>query len=161
MRAMTWSEEPCPCGTGRAASGCCAPLLAGARATTAEALMRSRFTAFARSELDYLVQTHLPDDGEAPSAEELASSCRRTRWTTLRILATEAGGPSDAVGVVEFEAGGVADGEPFLQRERSRFRRVGGAWRYVGGEAAPAELPGRNGACPCGSGKKFKRCHGR
>ena len=69
------------------------------------------------------------------------------------------------------ERGGVARGNPFTHHERSRFRRVDGRWVYTDAEpssvvsSSPAVLaaakPGRNDPCPCGSGQKYKRCHGR
>jgi SEC-C motif-containing protein len=127
--------------------------------------MRSRYTAYVRGRIDYVVATH--DAATRASIDVPAATrwSRDTRWLGLEIVATEAGGASEDAGVVEFIARGVTAGRPFAQRERSRFRRVEGAWYYVDGEAraepvkAPASV-GRNDACPCGSGKKYKRCHG-
>jgi uncharacterized protein YchJ len=54
----------------------------------------------------------------------------------------------------------------FTRSEKSLFRRIAGAWRYVKGDVAirarePASTPvGRNDPCPCGSGRKYKKCHG-
>ncbi|NER81006.1 MAG: zinc chelation protein SecC, partial [Leptolyngbya sp. SIO1D8] len=51
----------CPCGSQRPFSACCEPYLLGqAIAPTAEALMRSRYTAYCQSNVDYLVATHHP-----------------------------------------------------------------------------------------------------
>ena len=55
-----------------------------------------------------------------------------------------------------YENGGL-----FVLTERSRFAEVGGRWRYESGEhQLRREQLGRNEPCPCGSGKKFKACHG-
>jgi SEC-C motif-containing protein len=122
--------------------------------------MRSRYTAYVRGDIDYLVATHQSDQPLDRAAIEKWS--RESRWQGLEILARERGGPDDEEGVVEF----VARGEGFVHHERSRFRRVEGRWLYLDGEQpkkAPlrkAEAPGRNDPCPCGSGKKYKRCHG-
>jgi SEC-C motif domain protein len=159
------SPGACPCGSGQLERACCGPLLAGARAPTALALMRSRYTAYVRGAIDYLIATHDPDTRASVDREAIARWSRDTRWQGLQIVATEAGGEADTSGIVEFVARGVTGGSAFAQRERSRFRRLDGAWHYVDGKVgdAPARrgaTPGRNDACPCGSGRKYKRCHG-
>ena len=115
----------CPCGTGLTYSECCGRLHAGAAAPTAEALMRSRFSAFALGDVGYLLDTwHV---STRPAALELDDE---VRWLRLDILDRVDGRPLDSSGVVEFEAfyrGGS-------QRERSRFVREGGRWYYVGEE---------------------------
>jgi SEC-C motif domain protein len=125
--------------------------------------MRSRYTAYVRGEIDYLVSTH--DASTRDNIDRAATEAwsRDTEWQGLEILATEAGGESDDKGVVEFVVRGSTKGRPFAQRERSRFVKRDGAWFYVDGKlqlaTAPAK-PGRNDPCPCGSGTKYKRCHG-
>jgi SEC-C motif-containing protein len=128
--------------------------------------MRSRYTAYVRGEIEYLLETHARETRGEVDREGIARWSRETRWAGLEILATERGGEGDDEGVVEFIARGITRGAPFAQRERSRFRREEGRWRYVDGKAgAPparrAEAPGRNDPCPCGSGMKYKRCCGR
>ncbi len=153
-------DVPCPCGSGAAERACCGPIVAGAAAPTALALMRSRYTAYVRGAIDHVVATHA---AETRGAIDVAGATRwsaDTRWLGLEIVATERGGARDRDGVVEFIARGVTHGEPFAQRERSRFRRDGERWYYVDGDARRAAAPGRNAPCPCGSGVKFKRCHG-
>jgi SEC-C motif-containing protein len=156
----------CPCGSERSESDCCGPLLEGEPAATAEALMRSRYTAYVRGAIDYLVETHAPADGSNVDREGIERWSRGSRFTGLEIVATERGGLDDDEGIVEFIARGQSHGQPFAHHERSRFRRVAGKWRYLDGEqprkqpARTAPKPGRNDPCPCGSGKKYKRCHG-
>ncbi|WP_275423744.1 YchJ family metal-binding protein, partial [Virgisporangium ochraceum] len=58
------------------------------------------------------------------------------RWTRLRVLATERGGPDDTEGVVEFRAHFRDRGEPGTLTERSRFTKVDGAWTYVDGDVS-------------------------
>ncbi len=153
----------CPCGSGKPEAACCARYHAGEPAPTALALMRSRYTAYVRGEIAYLLATH--DDTTRPrDPAPIAKWSRETEWQGLEIVATEAGGETDDTGIVEFIARGNTNGQPFAQRERSRFRKRDGAWFYVDGkvgEPAKAEArPGRNEPCPCGSGMKYKRCHG-
>ncbi len=51
----------CPCGSGAAVDACCEPILKGTPAPTAEALMRSRYTAHVRRDFDYLQRSHAPE----------------------------------------------------------------------------------------------------
>jgi SEC-C motif-containing protein len=124
--------------------------------------MRSRYAAFARGEVDYLVDTLHASKRSALERRELEASVKRLRWVGLRILDTARGGPADPDGVVEFEARYEAPGDAGVLHERSRFVREGDRWYYLDGEfpgaARGAKAPGRNEPCPCGSGKKFKRC---
>ena len=92
---------------------------------------------------------------------------RDSTWLGLTILARERGGAGDDDGIVEFEAAyRTSAGARIVHRERSLFRRREGRWFYVDGDvvknapAKRAEAPGRNDPCPCGSGKKYKRCCG-
>jgi SEC-C motif-containing protein len=155
-------SDLCPCGSGAPESTCCAPLHGGAPAVTAVALMRSRYTAYVRGNIDYIVATH---DPVTRGSLDIAAATRwshDTAWGGLEIVATERGTSTDDTGVVEFIARGATRGTPFAQHERSRFRRIDGRWHYIDGEqrVRRAAAPGRNDPCPCGSGTKYKRCHG-
>jgi len=124
-------DTACPCGTGRAYADCCGPLHDGtSRPDTAVALMRSRFSAFARGRVDYLVHSWHPDT--RPADLDLDDTIT---WRRLQIVDTEAGGPADATGVVEFRAQYVQHGRRHILHERSRFTRVpDGSWRYIDGD---------------------------
>lgn len=87
--------------------------------------MRSRFSAFAVGDVDYLLATWHPST--RPSSLELDVN---VRWYRLDILARAAGGPLDATGIVEFEAFYRAD-TAGSQRERSAFVREKGCWYYI------------------------------
>ena len=97
---MTISQDdPCPCGTERLFQHCCQPLLTGAAAPeTAEALMRSRYTAFVVGDDAYLAASWhsatRPEDPSAPTGTT-GGGCIRD---------TVAGGPTDQTGEVEFVA---------------------------------------------------------
>lgn len=102
---------------------------AGVPAPTALALMRSRYAAYVRGEIDYLADTQ-----RAPLDRAAAGQWSRdTLWMGLEIVQTHAGGEDDDTGEVEFVARGVTAGKPFTMRERSRFEKVGGRWLYVDG----------------------------
>lgn len=119
----------CPCGSGDDYDSCCARFHRGAAtAPTAEALMRSRFTAFAVGDAAYLTRTWHAD--HRPRRLELDSSLH---WNRLEIVDIVAGGPFDASGIVEFRAHHrSADGRG-ERHERSRFVREHGEWFYVDG----------------------------
>jgi SEC-C motif domain protein len=115
----------CPCLSGLPYGECCGRFHAGEPAPTAEALMRSRFSAFALGLPDYLLATWYP--ATRPATLELDDD---VLWYRLDILDRVNGGPLDSEGVVEFEAF-FRGAERGSQRERSRFRRHAGRWYYV------------------------------
>ncbi|HEY5948278.1 MAG TPA: YchJ family metal-binding protein [Kofleriaceae bacterium] len=110
----------------------------GVPAPTALALMRSRYTAFVRGAIDYLIETHDPSTRGTVDRASIAQWSRDTTWKGLEIVATERGGEDDDEGIVEFIARGVTAGRPFAQRERSRFRRQNGSWYYTDGAISAA-----------------------
>lgn len=148
---MSEKREACPCGrvsptTGRALDyeRCCAPLHRGEReAQGAEALMRSRYAAFARGEHAYLRRTLHPDheDHAEPEARYLASlvaTTQRLRFVELRVLdALEA--ERDGLAEVLFLARVVErrGGRDVSFVERSVFAHDGVGWRYLYGEPTP------------------------
>ena len=121
-----------------AAAACCAIFIDGVPAPTALALMRSRYTAFVQSAIDYLIATHDPSTRSTVDRASITQWARDTSWRGLEIVATERGGEDDDEGMVEFIARGVTNGRPFAQRERSRFRRLDGVWYYVDGKVSAA-----------------------
>lgn len=156
----------CLCGSESGFDACCGPIISGVPAPTAEALMRSRFTAFAKGELGHIKNTHATtaqDDFDCLAAE---STAKTVKWINLEILDTVEGGIDDNTGVVEFVARFKKDGETLMHHERSNFHREDGKWVYGDGQMNPKSQPIRGGnvrwneACPCGSGKKYKKCCG-
>ena len=131
------ASDKCPCGSGDDFDTCCGLFHDGVPAPTALALMRSRYTAFVRGAIDYLIATHDTSTRAGIDRASIARWSRETQWRGLEIVATERGGEADDDGIVEFIARGVTRGKPFAQRERSRFRRVDGAWFYVDGVVTP------------------------
>ncbi len=124
-----WSDRrpaACPCGSGTPYDGCCGRLHRGEVADTAEQLMRSRYAAFVVGDDAYLFRTWHPRT--RPDAVTVPAD---SAWTGLVVLTTEAGGPDDDTGVVEFEAHYVSAGRPGVQHEVSRFERRRGVWVYV------------------------------
>lgn len=156
----------CPCGSGRGLDECCGPLIAGSRAPTAEALMRSRYTAFVVKNLDYLETTLAPEAREDYDRSETETWIDEAEWQGLEVRATGAGGEGDDTGTVEFVARYRFRGKVIAHHELGSFRRHEGRWAYVDGVMNPkppqrvAAKVGRNDPCPCGSGQKYKKCCG-
>ncbi len=124
------SPRVCPCGGG-AYADCCGPLHDGvAQAETAEQLMRSRYSAFARGLADYLLTTWHP--ATRPALLELDD---HTVWTGLTVESVTGGRAWEDTGTVTFTASwSDADGGGSV-RETSRFVFEGGRWLYVDGDA--------------------------
>ena len=81
--------ESCPCGASLPYSECCEPFIRGIRpAPTAEALMRSRYTAYTRSEVDYIVRTTHPDQRKQDSETNIRQWAQKSVWHGLEILNT-------------------------------------------------------------------------
>jgi SEC-C motif domain protein len=160
--------DSCPCGSGRAYPECCGPYISGkAKPATAEALMRSRYSAYARKAVDYIVSTCLIDDEHDIDVEATRRWAEKSTWLGLKILKVEKGGTSDDEGEVEFKATYVLDGLREEHHELARFEKREGSWAYAEGEVIPETVVregpkvGRNDPCPCGSGKKYKKCCGQ
>ena len=118
----------CPCGTGESYAVCCGPLHASERdAVTAEELMRSRYSAFAMRDADYLQRTWHPRT--RPQRIDLDAA----EWLGLTVVRCVEGGPDDAEGLVEFVARWALGSRRGEQHEVSHFARRAGRWCYVDG----------------------------
>ena len=128
----------CPCGSSLALTECCGPIIAGSPAPSAEAMMRARYTAYTQHNIDFIMASTHPD----------------------------------GKGLVEFKAHYLIGGVKHHHHEVSGFVNSDAGWQFRDGEvlhAGPSEKLkpvvnelkiGRNDPCHCGSGKKFKKCHG-
>jgi len=161
--------ELCPCGSGKSYVRCCKPLHKGAAcAVTAEQLMRSRYCAYVKTEVDYILRTTMPKTRETLDANATRSWSTRAEWQKLEILSTTGGGPDDTEGTVEFIAHYNEKEQRRHHHEIGKFKKYRGKWYYDDGELpAPKQVVretpkiGRNDPCPCGSGKKYKKCCGK
>jgi len=122
-------DDPCPCGSGSTFGGCCGPVLDGVPADSPQALMRSRYTAFALGDTEHVQRTWHPTT--APEALDLDEALR---WERLEVLSasTDAAGRR---GTVEFRAHwhDGSTGQRGVLHEVSRFRLAAGRWFYVDG----------------------------
>jgi SEC-C motif-containing protein len=129
-RAARSADPACLCGSGKAAADCCAPCLEGEKlAPSAEALMRSRYVAYALGHEAYLLATW--HASTRPASLELEAE-PRPRWIGLTIQRAQVQGGDRAV--VEFVARYRIGGRAHRLHEISRFVREDGRWSYVDGD---------------------------
>ncbi len=147
----------CPCCSLRPFEQCCKPYLVGdALPPNPEALMRSRYSAYALKHIDYLVTTHATSTREENLAQGVADFANQVIFTQLTVLHAK----DDTV---HFKAHFLTTGDVLEEMEEvSHFVKEDGQWRYESGQLAPSkgQKIKRNQACPCNSGKKYKVCHG-
>ena len=166
---MSENKDLCPCGSGKPYSECCEPLHKGtAKAKTAEALMRARYCAYVKHEIDFIINSCETGEKIAEIDRKATEDwSRKSEWHGLTILRTEKGSENDDEGIVEFEAIYTQKGIRDVHHEIAGFKKVNGEWLYSEGMLRPTTVVretrkvGRNEPCPCGSGKKFKNCCGK
>jgi SEC-C motif-containing protein len=122
------STQPCPCESGNLYKNCCELLHKGLPAPTAEALMRSRYTAFVLQLEAYLLSTWHPKT--RPAELNLAED-PPTKWLGLQIKLTE--NTSETTAIVEFVARYKVAGKATRLHETSQFERIDGRWYYLSG----------------------------
>jgi SEC-C motif-containing protein len=129
--------------------------------------MRSRYSAYAVHAIDYIVNTCTSNGKTDIDRKETTAWSEESEWLGLKIISTEKGGPADTEGTVEFEAAYERKGLKDVHRETGHFKKAEGRWLYESGSVSTQTIVrstpkvGRNDPCPCGSGKKYKHCHGR
>jgi len=156
----------CPCGSGLEYSECCEPYIKGEKdIETAEALLRARYSAHALSEVEFIYNSVHADKKNEHSIKGIEKWASESKWLGLNILNTEKGQPDDNEGIIEFQVKYNYKFETFNHHEISYFKKDEGKWFFYDGEPVkPKQIKreepkvGRNDPCPCGSGKKYKKC---
>ncbi|MEQ1367715.1 YchJ family protein [Acinetobacter schindleri] len=149
------TSQACPCGLGIYES-CCQPLHQGKRtAQTAEQLMRSRYSAFAKQEINYIQQTTALGQQRFLDMPEIAEWSRTNQWLKLEIV--QANEKMDKChALVEFKAHFHDGTQAQIHHEASHFVKVEGCWYFL--DPTTDQQFTMKQACICGSGKKFKLC---
>jgi len=163
---MTENNEASPCGSSSLFGDCCEPIIKGTReAETAEELMRARYSAFVTHAIDFIVASTHSRTRKEIDVDYIREWSETSTWHGLQILETR--NVNDNKAYVSFEARFTQRDEEQKHREKSLFEREDGEWRFVTGDELKnptvryeTPRPGRNDPCPCGSGKKYKKCHG-
>ncbi len=156
----------CPCGSGQEYAACCEPIISGKKAAeTAEQLMRARYTAHDKVEIDFLYESIHPNFRQGFDHKGSRDWAEKSEWLSLEVVDRVAGGPEDETGEVEFIARFRLNGDTRSYHERGQFERKDGTWYFTDGDIVKGQpirvtKVGRNDPCPCGSGKKYKKCCG-
>ncbi len=138
----------CICGNLIPYEECCAPIISHERqAQTPQELMRSRYSAYVNADAKYLVFSALDENHDEEDIKDFSS---RVDWLKLDVLKADGD-------TVEFKAYYKDEGQIQLLHEKSNFVLVDGIWKYKDGVLYNSKVE-RNESCPCGSGKKFKKC---
>lgn len=150
------AKNTCPCCSGKPFADCCEPIIADhSKATTAEQLMRSRYTAFTLANNQYLMESW----AQETRPKEIHTEDDTIQWITLEVKNCEDGNRGDERGFVTFTASFLSSGHLCQLHEKSSFIQDKGRWYYLDGETkSDTQKVARNTPCPCGSGKKYKRC---
>ncbi len=170
----------CPCGSELLLSECCLPVIEGReKATSAERLLRARYTAFTRGEIDFILATHHSRTRHELKRDEIEDWSKNSEWLGLKIIqvdprekAVEEPGGVDheketLVFVAYYKDRRDAPGDPKTHEhwEKSFFEKENGDWRFLDAQRIQTGTVrrtepkmGRNDPCSCGSGKKFKKC---
>jgi len=159
----------CPCCSGKKPESCCLPIVSGKqKASTAEALMRARYSAFVRGEIDFILSSHHSRTVGDIDRGEVENWSKQSEWLGLKVVQTTKGEASDNDGIVVFHARYGLNGKVEDHWEHAQFEKENGEWKFLdaqGLKAGPIRRTepkvGRNDPCSCGSGKKFKKCHGQ
>jgi SEC-C motif-containing protein len=158
----------CHCGSGLPFEECCQPIIAKTKpAPTAEALMRARYSAYVVGDIGYLTDSLAPEERHDFDPEQAKAWSENSSWLGLTVHAVKDGGEGDQTGQVDFTASYEYQGARQDHRELASFKRIDGVWFYTDGRMRTHDPVkrgpkiGRNDPCPCGSGKKFKKCCGR
>lgn len=152
-------DRLCPCQSGELYLRCCELYHQGVTAPSPEALMRSRYSAFVLGLSAYIQESWHVDTRPVASSAALALDAQGALaqpWKRLQIFSSGADGDR---GHVHFCASCHEDGSWYELEEQSRFRREGDRWYYFDGDVVHRKITlGRNDPCPCGSGRKVKKC---
>ena len=161
------NEELCPCGSKKEYSACCQPYIEGEKnAPTAEALMRSRYSAYVKEAFEYVYDSYHTRTKQHFTLASIQEQSEKITWLGLTISDKKNGTVNDKSGTVSFTARYEMDGKTQNLVEKSYFSKEKGRWYYINGETqftttAKSTKTGRNDPCTCGSGKKYKKCCGK
>lgn len=157
----------CPCGSGNNFIQCCDLLInKNELAQSPEQLMRSRYSAYATNNAEYIYNTYADISQASQSISEIKEWAEQTVWLKLVIHSTSSfvnNHCKSTLPTVHFSAYYRHENKYYQLTEKSQFCFEREQWRYLDGEVSQSDelaIPGRNALCFCGGNKKFKRCCG-
>ncbi|RTY69500.1 hypothetical protein EKM05_11885 [Flavobacterium sp. GSP27] len=122
-------KNKCYCGFDKNFQDCCEPIINGVKkATTAESLMRSRYSAYATHQVDYLLATTHITVRKQHSKSEILNWATSNKWQQLEII-------ESTENTVEFKAHFLDTKlHKQIHHEFSTFKLENGCWFYVDGQ---------------------------
>ncbi len=174
---ISLQEKPCPCGNDKNYDSCCGQYLSGTSLpSTPEELMRSRYTAYTLANIDYIFGTMRDQALKDADKNECLKWAKMSKWLGLEVISSSSS-DDDTEGEVLFIAKFKQNGTAHNLKEHAKFKKYKNKWYYIdsivqnGSSPDNKEQPkkpaqtqavsnkvGRNDACICGSGKKYKKC---
>lgn len=143
----------CNCGLDKTYEECCGAIISGKKqALTPEKLMRSRYSAYVNGAGIYLIQSTVTENQHPEDIELIEEHSQAVEWLKLDIIAI-----NTTLNTVEFKAYYRENEKITLLHEKSNFIKQNNVWKYKDGELYNSKIE-RNEPCPCGSGKKYKKC---
>jgi SEC-C motif domain protein len=128
---MEKREEICACGSGRTYEKCCEIIHQNIhKANTAEELMRSRYTAFSKANVEYLKLSHYSKTSDYHDKKELTEWCKSVKWLNLEIISKTLGSKNDFTGKIHFKAFFLENGLKKCIEEHSTFLKENNHWVY-------------------------------
>ena len=150
------STAICPCGSGNLLNACCGHYHEGHPAPDAQALMRSRYSAYVLGHIDYLLATTLMAQQPGLDRDAIEQWSAQSTWLGLEVESAQVIGGQPEHAFVTFVARWHDSSGEHSHRERSAFVQNDGRWYFI--DPTVGLAAGRNDPCPCASGQKFKKC---
>jgi len=122
--------KSCPCCSGKLYAECCEIYhTLKAVPSTPEALMRSRYSAYALQKMTYIKKTMCGKAAQGFNANEALLWSRQVKWQRLEVIFAE---NDQQMGWVEFKAFYSLAGKDCCLHEKSEFHFIDGRWFYTG-----------------------------
>ncbi|HKM37806.1 MAG TPA: YchJ family protein [Thiopseudomonas sp.] len=147
--------SPCPCNPNISYLHCCEHYHSGALANTAQTLMRARYSAFVKHNIEFIKASTLPAQQTQLDLESIAQWSMESDWLGLEVI-NETLAADQRHATVEFIAHWQDAQGRHQHQETSLFIKPAEQWYFYDPNVALSAK--RNAACPCLSGLKFKKC---
>ena len=128
-----------------------------------KSLLEARYQAFVDGEVDFILATHHPETRAQVERDAILNWSKNSSWKGLKIENVDEKGDK---AFIRFTARYQREIQTTNHTENAEFRKLEGRWYYYDSEfpkpetiRRDGEKVGRNDPCPCGSGKKYKKCH--
>lgn len=161
---LTSGDGPCPCKSGWAYAACCGPVHADIRvARKPEQVVRARYSAQVLGETDFFRESIIREHRTLPQVDEFLGELGHLKYESITVTESTRTGWLQRKATVLCRIYAACRKRVSVHTERIHLKREDHAWRVVTVDLVthrPETTVGRNAPCPCGSGRKYKRCCG-